>query len=877
MDKKIIGNLNQNQDSNNEEVKNNIISKEYNLNKDINNQELINHNQKISKESPDILNNKEKPKIREISIKESLKNEKKYAKVLKTKKIQKKKKSIINPFLTENNKLRKNSKKSKNTKMTHKSRKTSYFENYKNDNKADFSENINNSNVNKTVFSKISENMYKNTKEVKFPDKKPHNLMVEGEENYNKFIEEAFLCSCANSTNKENKIIINEFLERKKNEEISKKIGIDSEKEKENDLVKLQDLKRSTVLTDRNRRVISTRTFNEFLQDQKNKEEKHQDHLKTNINLKAEEINSKIKDRPTLNEESIKLAKNSNRNAQTKIHFRLYEEFNDKKKRDEEKMKEKKKMYDKVEKKTLSKDKIKENVERLFHEYEARKKRIDENESKKKYDVRNLSSNRSTSKNSNEIIFKRFKKNLENSLNNIINKKIDEDFEINYTDFVKLLYQLNFISKNYYELMENKDKKNKDEDDNEEEKIKLNEENKAKRVIFKKEKNFELDREYKLINDAWKIITKSKEFKTDILASSKRIYLFLFSTLGIYNGDIDENFIKKEFYFIKDSKMDGNISASNSSNLSKQIYKYFYLYRNNAINGLLFRDREDRRRLDIETQCENNIRFTPNLKKSSTFSKNYFSPETHLSVEKNYDQYIKNKKLKIKQREKELEKIEKEKCPFIPNCYNAKEKKNMIEISKRLHKTGLKHLKNCSSTPNNFDFELKKKKNIIDEKSFDRKNKSIKKMFNNNPLENDSRVQQKINELKESREQRSFEKFILKKGFRPKEDYKNSNLYEFNEINFKNGRFALDDEPLNTFKNTFEKYEKFDKKMANREKYIFEIIVDNKPKSLIIYADDDINYKVKVFCNVYKLNYSDKKRILQTIYQQLKGNDNFYF
>ena len=78
MDKKIIGNLNQNQDSNNEEVKNNIISKEYNLNKDINNQELINHNQKISKESPDILNNKEKPKIREISIKESLKNEKKY-------------------------------------------------------------------------------------------------------------------------------------------------------------------------------------------------------------------------------------------------------------------------------------------------------------------------------------------------------------------------------------------------------------------------------------------------------------------------------------------------------------------------------------------------------------------------------------------------------------------------------------------------------------------------------------------------------------------------------------------------------------------------------------------------------------------------------
>ena len=143
----------------------------------------------------------------------------------------------------------------------------------------------------------------------------------------------------------------------------------------------------------------------------------------------------------------------------------------------------------------------------------------------------------------------------------------------------------------------------------------------------------------------------------------------------------------------------------NYSNLSKQIYKYFNLYRNNAINGLLFRDRKDKKRLDIENKFENNIPFTPNLQKSSTFSKNHFKTETRLSVEKNYDQYIKNKEFKIKQKEKELEKIEKEKCPFIPNCFNSKEKKNIIEISKRLHKTGLKHLKNCSSTPNNFNYE----------------------------------------------------------------------------------------------------------------------------------------------------------------------------
>ena len=874
IEKKIIDNPYQKQDSNKEED-NNIISKEYNLSQDINRQELINYkSENTQKENLYIINNKEEKNKKVFSLNENEKNKKKYTKVIKPKNAHKKRKSNYNPFLTEKNKLdynklRKNSKKSGEYRRT-------YLDNYKHDNKADFSEIDNNSNINKTVFSKISENMYKNSKEVKYPAKKPNDLMMEREKNYNKFIEDAFLCSLANCSNKENKIIINEFLERKKNEEISKKIGIDSEKEKENDLVKLQDLKRLTILTDRNRSYISTRTFNEFLQDQKNKEEVHQNHLKNNIDLKTEEIKSKIRDRPILTEETIKLAKNSNRNAKSNIHYRLYEEYNDKKKRDEEKMKEKK-IYGKVEKKTLSRGKIKENAERLFHEYEARKKRIDENESKKKYDIRNLSSNyRSTSKNSNEIIFKRFKKNLENSLNNIIGKKIDEDFEINYTDFVKLLYQINFISKNYFKLMENMDKI-KDEDENKEEKMKINEENKKKRVIFKKEKNFELDREYKLIIDAWKIITKSKEFKKDILASSKRVYLFFFSTLGIFNGDIDDNFIKREFYFIKDNIINNNSSSSNSSNLSRQIYKYFNLYRNNAINGLLFRDREDKRRLELENQFENNMPFTPNLKKSATFSKNHQTSETRLSVEKNYDQFIKNKQLKIKQKEKLLEQLEKEKCPFVPNCFNNKEKKNIIEISKRLYKTGLKHLKNSGSTPNNLNFEQKKRKNFIDEKSFNRKNNSIKKMFINNPLEKDSRVQKKINELKESREQKSFEKLILKKGFKPKEDYKSNNLYEHNELYYKNGRFAHDDEPLNTFKNTFEKYEKLDKKMTNREKYIFEIIVDNKPKNLIIYSDEDINYKVKVFCNVYKLNYNDKKRILQTIYQQLKGNDNFYF
>ena len=80
---------------------------------------------------------------------------------------------------------------------------------------------------------------------------------------------------------------------------------------------------------------------------------------------------------------------------------------------------------------------------------------------------------------------------------------------------------------------------------------------------------------------------------------------------------------------------------------------------------------------------------------------------------------------------------------------------------------------------------------------------------------------------------------------------------------------------MNNFKNTFKKFERLEKKKGKREKFIFEIIVDNKPRNLIIYPDEDINYKVKVFCYVYKLTYDDKKRILQTIFHQLKRKNNF--
>ena len=129
--------------------------------------------------------------------------------------------------------------------------------------------------------------------------------------------------------------------------------------------------------------------------------------------------------------------------------------------------------------------------------------------------------------------------------------------------------------------------------------------------------------------------------------------------------------------------------------------------------------------------------------------------------------------------------------------------------------------------------------------------------------------------MKESRNQKALEKLILKKGFKPKEN-KYENILN-DEYNNKSERFALENEQINIFKNTFERYEKFDKRNSsrtNKEKFEFEIMVGRKPKKLILYQGDDINCKVKDFCNQNQLDYNDKKQILKVINHEMHNSMN---
>ena len=834
---------------NQEEKQSNITTES----KKINSKKIVNPNEK--KETEEELIKKD---IKKDIKKESGKGKKQ--KKIVTQKMKKKTKSNVNPFILENYNEHRQSKKLSKHGINKNSIRSSYLLHYKSE-ISDLKE----QNPNKSAFSKISEIMYEKSKEEKFPKKKERDLQKEEEEKYDKFTEEAFLISQANKTNRENKKIINEFLERKKKEELADKVGIESEKEKENELESFQDNKRGSILTDRNTSFKSKRTFNEFLEDQKAKEEKHQEHLKTSQKEHNDKLSSIILDKPVLNEETIKIANKGKRNDNIGIHQRLFDEYNEIKQK-KEKIEKERYNLNKREEKKIPKANIQKNIERLFAEYEVKKKRVNENIMKKEKEIRNRSSNRSSSKSSNQIIFKRFKKILENGIKNVLEKNLEETFEINFSNFTKLLYKINFTSKNYFELIEEKEKDEKEEANRQS--IKSN----SRKVLFIKNK-LELDREYRLMTDAWKIITKNKEFKIDALGTSERIIIFFLSVLGIYDGNNLNDFIKKEFSFLIKEEKDNN----KYSNLSKQIYKYFAVFKNNAINGLLFREKNNKRKIEIAEESERLLTFSPNLE---TSSKNYISASNsvnhmRLSVEKNYAQLKKNKELKLKEKEKFLEEEEKEKCPFYPSGAKNNEKKGVEEISKRLFSTGLKHLKLSNSTQNNVLYR-DQIYNFYTENNH-RKNKNFQKMFNNNPLEADFDVKKKLLEMEESRNQKALEKLILKKGYIPKENKKDIIL--FDEDNNKSGRFALEDERSNTFKNTFEKYERFDKRnssIPNKERFEFEITVERKPRKLILYQGDDINCKVKDFCKSYKLNYTDKRTILKAINQQMNNQMNIH-
>ena len=95
----------------------------------------------------------------------------------------------------------------------------------------------------KTIFSKIAEDLYINCLNEKTLRKNLFDINEIKDDNYNKLTIEKYLFTCADKENSRNQKIINSFIERKNREQICKKILINpnnNERESQNNIEKFQ-------------------------------------------------------------------------------------------------------------------------------------------------------------------------------------------------------------------------------------------------------------------------------------------------------------------------------------------------------------------------------------------------------------------------------------------------------------------------------------------------------------------------------------------------------------------------------------------------------------------------------------------------------------
>ena len=465
----------------------------------------------------------------------------------------------------------------------------------------------------KTIFSKITEDLYLDNKIYLKPKKIYFDIDKIKEDNYNKLTIESYLFTCADKENSKNNKIITNFLERKTKEQNNKKIGSDPEKD---DLENLMEI--NCFYSDRKKEKngkFRGRSPEQFLKEQKILEEKQKNHLDKLIKKINEEEKNFIKDKPTICKQSQKLA-NMKKTGKKDIHLKLYEEYYVKKQKIEEQNRNyyilNENLHSTKNKKLNNEDIIK-NVQRLYQDYEKRKNNYNEIKIKKLNDIKNRSAVSLVEKKSNNIINKKLINKYKHEIKSLFNKNISDKFDISFNDYLLLIYNLGLVDKDYTDQKKEGKNTNISTNNNlikkfntrinnvETEYNDINIKNKIifsqnvlKRNTYFKSKSAEKNKldeesEIKTLKNSWKIITKNKIFSKDEKGNSRRMLFFILSVLGIYKGDLNDNFIKRELPFLSQVE---DKSYCIEGALANQIYKYFHMLRNVVINNLFLKNKE---------------------------------------------------------------------------------------------------------------------------------------------------------------------------------------------------------------------------------------------------------------------------------------------
>lgn len=444
----------------------------------------------------------------------------------------------------------------------------------------------------KSIFSKISEILYNSYNDEISQHKSLLNYKNSQEDNYNQMTSDQYLYKLADKQNNHIKnSLIAEKMENKKYQKILNENHYYSE--------------------DKNEEMFSTkryyrrriRTPEEFLEDQAKFLDKHNKHIEKMVTEQNKKFQKLIKDKPSISNDSRKIANNLRKTGDKNIFDKLYNDFSLREKNREEIIK---KRYDNINgmNKTLSKEMIKQNSERLYKEYLKKKSFLSENKNKQNKYFKNMVLTKFANKNSNHILYHKFLTNYKNILNSQFNKTLEDNFEINCHDYLKIIKELGVINDDYISEFKNEEEKSHKnimkelnlhnfaniwKGNNNNNMINLNRSTNFKvlgnnRKSITKKKQCKNKVEYKLIKDSWKIITKTREFNMEQNGNTKRLLYFFLSLLGIYDGNLNNTFIKNELPFLLEQNK--NII---DENLSKQIFKFFYNFRKLIFENLIYK------------------------------------------------------------------------------------------------------------------------------------------------------------------------------------------------------------------------------------------------------------------------------------------------
>ncbi len=646
----------------------------------------------------------------------------------------------------------------------------------------------------KSIFTKLSEIMFDNLYKEKSNRRNYYD--------YESLTNEHFLLNYSKKFNKDNNKTIKNFILRNQTEQ---------RKKKENNIkyMKLEKKNKS------NGKLKTGRTISEFLNDQKQFEENKNNDIEKLKNEEMLKTNRLIRNIPLINSNSNRIILEKSRNSKNdkSIYFKLFEEGNFKKQNDE--MKKMKTFYSN---KKISNKEILNLCEKLFSDS---KKRENNNKKARENNYKEITKqNNITSKYSNELLSNKFFNSYKSEISNILNKNVEEDFEINFQDFLLLFFKIGFSINNYSNI-ENQDN------------------NKEK--------------ELKLLKEAWKVLTRNKDFDKDIYIYNHKLIIFLLSILGIYDGNNNNNLLKTKYSFIDIEK--NKILPK----LTKEIKIFFRIFTDNLLNRFFQRE-ENPLLTEYKENKNKKYSFKPKTNKN-------MKNKEHLSVEKGYDLYRIKRERSLENERKKKIKEELKECSFFPNNKIHKPSQTIsYDVSQRLYnKKPKSYNKENNNTENNLNEDNTFYPSLTTYNS---------KIFKNDPLKGDKSLSQRYYNYKQSRNDKKINLFLKNKGNKPHKKIEDrENLIKEISDNEVLKTFRFDNEAGN-YKNTFDKFNNdlinSDKKKS-RIRYVFEINIDNKVKRLILHKGDNADKQVEKFCYENDLEPDSKVQILEAIKDKFKS------